>query len=109
VDNDRGLGHVGGGFEYRFTPHIGILGEAGYNWVGGGRHNFKFLSEELCTDQFRFQIRLLEEKTRFGLQSRLSGRGEVIVHGCGAAVIHLDRGSATCPSGDKWARSPNAG
>jgi len=28
VDNDRGLGHVGGGFEYRFTPHIGILGEA---------------------------------------------------------------------------------
>ena len=40
ADNDRGLGHVGGGFEYRFTPHIGIFGEADYNWVAGGQHNF---------------------------------------------------------------------
>ena len=40
VNNDRGLGHIGGGFEYRFTPHIGIFGEADYNWVGGGQHNF---------------------------------------------------------------------
>ena len=40
VSNNRGLGHVGGGFEYRFTPHIGIFGEADYNWVGGGQHNF---------------------------------------------------------------------
>ncbi len=27
---DRVLGHVGGGVEYRFTPHIGIFGEIGY-------------------------------------------------------------------------------
>jgi hypothetical protein len=40
VENNRGLGHVGGGFEYRFTPHIGIFGEATYNWVAGGQHNF---------------------------------------------------------------------
>jgi len=29
----RPLGHVGGGFEYRFTPHIGIFAEAGYDFV----------------------------------------------------------------------------
>ena len=29
----RPFGHVGGGFEYRFTPHIGVFGEAGYNFV----------------------------------------------------------------------------
>jgi hypothetical protein len=40
VDNNRGLGHVGGGFEYRFTPHIGMFGEATYNWASGGQHNF---------------------------------------------------------------------
>jgi hypothetical protein len=40
VSNDRVLGNVGGGLEYRFTPHIGVFGEAGYNWVGGGQHSF---------------------------------------------------------------------
>jgi len=40
VENNRGLGHVGGGFEYRFSPHWGIFGEATYNWVGGGQPNF---------------------------------------------------------------------
>ena len=30
---DRVLGVAGGGFEYRFTPHIAIFGEAGYNFV----------------------------------------------------------------------------
>ena len=30
--------HVGGGLEYWFTPHIGIFGEASYNWVEGGNH-----------------------------------------------------------------------
>jgi hypothetical protein len=40
VSNNRGLANVGGGLEYRFTPHIGLFGEAGYNWVGGGNHNF---------------------------------------------------------------------
>ena len=38
VTNNRGLGHVGGGLEYRFTPHIGLFGEATYNWIGGGSH-----------------------------------------------------------------------
>jgi hypothetical protein len=40
VSNNRGVANVGGGLEYRFTPHIGLFGEAGYNWVGGGNHNF---------------------------------------------------------------------
>jgi hypothetical protein len=29
----RPLGHIGGGLEYRFTPHIGIFGEATYNFI----------------------------------------------------------------------------
>jgi len=40
VSGNRVLGNIGGGLEYRFTPHIGVFGEAGYNWVGGGQHNF---------------------------------------------------------------------
>ena len=28
---DRVLGHFGGGLEYRFTPHIGLFGKAGYD------------------------------------------------------------------------------
>jgi hypothetical protein len=39
VSGNRILGNTGGGLEYRFTPHIGIFGEAGYNFVGGGDHN----------------------------------------------------------------------
>ena len=31
--SDRVLGVAGGGFEYRFTPHIALFGEAGYNFV----------------------------------------------------------------------------
>jgi len=38
VSNNRGLANIGGGAEYRFTPHIGVFGEAGYNWVAGGNH-----------------------------------------------------------------------
>lgn len=36
------LGHVGGGFEYRFTPHIGVFAEAGYDFVdhNGRTNNF---------------------------------------------------------------------
>jgi len=34
------LGHVGGGLEYRFTPHIGIFGESGYDIVNGSSNNF---------------------------------------------------------------------
>ena len=30
---DRVLGVAGGGFEYRFTPHIALFGEAAYNFV----------------------------------------------------------------------------
>jgi hypothetical protein len=40
VSSDRILGTTGGGLEYRFTPHIGVFGEASYNFVGGGGHNF---------------------------------------------------------------------
>jgi len=29
----RPLGTIGGGFEYRFTPHIGLFGEATYNFI----------------------------------------------------------------------------
>jgi hypothetical protein len=38
--DDRVLGHFGGGLEYRFTPHIGIFGEAGYDLVNGASNNF---------------------------------------------------------------------
>jgi hypothetical protein len=39
----RPLGNAGGGFEYRFTPHIGLFGEAGYNFIdhrGRASNNF---------------------------------------------------------------------
>ena len=38
--SDRVLGHFGGGLEYRFTPHIGIFGEVGYDLVNGASNNF---------------------------------------------------------------------
>jgi len=34
------LGNVGGGLEYRFTPHIGIFSDAGYEVVDGPKNNF---------------------------------------------------------------------
>jgi hypothetical protein len=34
------LGNAGAGLEYRFTPHIGVFGEADYNFVNGARNNF---------------------------------------------------------------------
>ena len=34
------LGHVGGGLEYRFTPHIGILGEIAYVFPNLSNNNF---------------------------------------------------------------------
>jgi hypothetical protein len=52
VDNNRGLGHLGGGFEYRFTPNIGIFGEADYNWVGGGQHNFNSSVKDFVQTNF---------------------------------------------------------
>jgi len=38
--SDRVIGHFGGGLEYRFTPHIGIFGEVGYDMVNGASNNF---------------------------------------------------------------------
>jgi hypothetical protein len=40
IGTDRVLGHVGGGLEYRFTPHIGIFGEVGYDFPNGAANNF---------------------------------------------------------------------
>jgi hypothetical protein len=40
LGTDRVLGHVGGGLEYRFTPHIGIFGEIGYDFPNLSRNNF---------------------------------------------------------------------
>ena len=37
---DRVLGHVGGGLEYRFTPHIGIFGEIAYVFPNLSNNNF---------------------------------------------------------------------
>jgi hypothetical protein len=36
----RVLGNFGGGLEYRFTPHIGIFSEAGYELVDDAKNNF---------------------------------------------------------------------
>jgi hypothetical protein len=55
ADNDRGLANVGGGLEYRFTPHIAIFGEAGYNWVGGGQHNFNSSVKDFIQANFGFR------------------------------------------------------
>jgi hypothetical protein len=37
--DSRVLGNVGGGLEYRITPHVGLFGEAGYNFVDGPDNN----------------------------------------------------------------------
>ena len=52
VSNNRGLANVGGGLEYRFTPHVGIFGEAGYNWVGGGNNNFNSSVKDFIQTNF---------------------------------------------------------
>jgi hypothetical protein len=36
---DRLLGHIGGGLEFRFTPHIGIFTEASYLILNGDSNN----------------------------------------------------------------------
>ena len=38
--DDNVLGNTGAGLEYRFTPHIGVFGEADYNFVNGPKNNF---------------------------------------------------------------------
>ena len=40
IGSDRVLGHIGGGMEYRFTPHIGLFGEAAYVIPNGASNNF---------------------------------------------------------------------
>jgi hypothetical protein len=40
IGTDRVLGRIGGGLEYRITPHIGIFTEASYNIVNGADNNF---------------------------------------------------------------------
>jgi hypothetical protein len=37
--DSRVLGNAGGGLEYRLTPHVGIFGEAGYNFIDGANNN----------------------------------------------------------------------
>ena len=32
LGSDRVLGHIGGGLEYRFIPHIGLFGEVRYDF-----------------------------------------------------------------------------
>ncbi len=38
--DDKVLGDFGAGLEYRFTPHIGLFGECGYNVVDGPKNNY---------------------------------------------------------------------
>ena len=56
VSNDRVLGNTGGGLEYRFTPHIGIFGEASYNFVGGGNHNSNSSLKNFIQTNFGFRF-----------------------------------------------------
>ena len=43
LGGDQVLGHVGGGLEYRFTPHIGIFGEVGYDFPSRGSKSLWFI------------------------------------------------------------------
>jgi hypothetical protein len=36
----RGMGQVGGGLEYRFTPHLGLMTDISWNVVSGAKNNF---------------------------------------------------------------------
>jgi hypothetical protein len=40
IGTDRVLGRIGGGLEYRITPHIGIFTEAAYVIPNGASNNF---------------------------------------------------------------------
>jgi len=40
ISADRALGRIGGGLEWRFTPHIGIFTEASYNFPNLSNNNF---------------------------------------------------------------------
>jgi hypothetical protein len=49
--SDRVLGHFGGGLEYRFTPHIGLFGEAALDVVNRSSNN---LLQVNCGLRFAF-------------------------------------------------------
>ncbi|HEY2614879.1 MAG TPA: outer membrane beta-barrel protein [Chthoniobacterales bacterium] len=36
----KGIGQVGGGFEIRFTPHVGLINDVSWNVVQGSNNNF---------------------------------------------------------------------
>lgn len=36
----KGIGQVGGGLEYRFTPHLGLITDVSWNVVSGAKNNF---------------------------------------------------------------------
>lgn len=40
IGTDRVIANIGGGLEYRFTPHIGLFTEASYDIVNGASNNF---------------------------------------------------------------------
>jgi hypothetical protein len=40
VSTTRAVGQVGGGFEIRFTPHMGLLNDFSWNVVSGSNNNF---------------------------------------------------------------------
>jgi hypothetical protein len=59
VSNNRFLGNTGGGFEYRFTHNIAVFGEASYNFVGGGNHNFNSSLKNFIQTNFGFRFAFL--------------------------------------------------
>jgi hypothetical protein len=40
VSTTKFMGQVGGGFEIRFTPHVGLLNDFSWNIVSGSKNNF---------------------------------------------------------------------
>ena len=40
VSKTKAVGQVGGGFEVRFTPHVGLLNDFSWNIVSGSNNNF---------------------------------------------------------------------
>ncbi|HXM32642.1 MAG TPA: hypothetical protein VN921_03240 [Chthoniobacterales bacterium] len=40
VSKTKTVGQVGGGFEIRFTPHVGLLNDFSWNVVSGSKNNF---------------------------------------------------------------------
>jgi hypothetical protein len=66
IGEDRVLAHFGGGLEYRFTPHIGIFGEAGYDLVNGASNDFIQTNfgmrycQKLCIGDGRILVEMID-------------------------------------------------